>query len=154
MRRQARIRIYKKTNQYMATISRESIGNLHDKVLVKLTKEDYFPQFEKSLKGYAKQANVPGFRKGNVPAGMVRKMYGQSLFQDEVLRTAGKQLEDYLNTERVGIFGQPMILPGESALRLDMNDPQEVDFVFEIGLKPDFQVPALDGGHTLLKYKV
>jgi trigger factor len=81
-------------------------------------------------------------------------MYGQSLFQDEVLRTAGKQLEDYLNTERVGIFGQPMILPAESAPRLDMNDPQDVDFAFEIGLKPDFQVPALDGNHTLTQYKV
>src|SRR6187401_1146255 len=123
----------------MATVNRESIGNLHDKVIVKLSKEDYLPSFEKSLKGYAKQANVPGFRKGNVPAGMVRKMYGQSLFQDEVLRTAGKQLEDYLNKENVGIFGQPMIMPQESAIRLDMNNPQEVDFTFEIGLKPEFQ---------------
>jgi len=138
----------------MATISRQSIGNLHDKVSVKLAKEDYFPQFEKSLKGYAKQANVPGFRKGNVPAGMVKKMYGQSLFQDEVLRTAGRQLEEYLNTEKVGIFGQPMIMPGESAIRLDMNNPQEVDFTFEIGLKPDFQIPALDGAHSLTHYKV
>jgi trigger factor len=138
----------------MATISRESIGKLHDKVQVKLAKEDYFPQFEKSLKGYARQANVPGFRKGMVPAGMVRKMYGQNLFQDEVLRAAGKQLEDYLNNEKVGIFGQPMILPAESAPRLDMNNPQDVDFTFEIGLKPDFQVPALDGNHTLTHYKV
>ena len=138
----------------MANISRESIGNLHDKVLVKLTKEDYFPQFEKSLKGYAKQANVPGFRKGMVPAGMVKKMYGQSLFQDEVLRVAGKQLEDYINKDGIGIFGQPMILPGESALRIDMNNPQDVDFAFEIGLKPDFKVPALDDAHSLMHYKV
>jgi trigger factor len=142
------------SNNNMATISRDSIGNLHDKVFVKLAKEDYYPQFEKSLKGYAKQANVPGFRKGMVPAGMVKKMYGQSLFQDEVLRTAGKQLEDYLNAEKVGIFGQPMIMLKESAQRLDMNNPQELDFAFEIGLKPDFQIPALDGAHSLTHYKV
>src|SRR6187401_946538 len=98
----------------MATVNRQSIGNLHDKVVVKLSKEDYLPSFEKSLKGYAKQANVPGFRKGMVPAGMVRKMYGQSLFQDEILKSAGKHLEDFLVAEKVAIFGQPMILPSES----------------------------------------
>ncbi len=138
----------------MATITREPIGNLHDKVVIKLSKEDYYPHFEKSLKGYAKNANVPGFRKGMVPAGMVKKMYGPSVFQDEVLRQAGQQLEQYLTNEKVGIFGQPMILPGESAIRLDMNNPQDVDFAFEIGLKPEFNIPALDGGHTLTHYKV
>ncbi len=137
----------------MATVTREPIGNLHDKVVVKLTKEDYYPGFEKSLKGYAKNANVPGFRKGMVPAGMVKKMYGPNVFQDEVLRTAGQQLEGYLNKEAIGIFGQPMIMPTES-MRLDMNNPQDVDFAFEIGLKPDFTLPALEGGHTLTHYKV
>lgn len=138
----------------MANISRENIGNLHDKVTVKLSKEDYLPQFEKGLKGYAKQANVPGFRKGMVPAGMVKKMYGPTLFQEEVLRTAGKKLEDYLNQEGVGIFGQPMLLPAWSTKNLDMYNPQEVDFAFEIGLKPDFEIPALDGAHSLTTYKV
>lgn len=138
----------------MATITRQPIGELHDKVVIKLTKEDYYPSFEKSLKSYAKTANVPGFRKGNVPAGLVKKMYGQSVFQDEILRTAGQQLEGYLQQNSVGIFGQPMIMPQESALALDMNNPQDVDFAFEIGLKPDFQIPALDGSHTLTRYNV
>jgi trigger factor len=138
----------------MATISRENIGNLHEKVVVKLTKEDYLPGFEKSLKSYAKQANVPGFRKGMVPAGMVKKMYGQSLYQDAVLGAAGRQMEQYINTERIGIFGQPMILPNEQPIRLSMNEPEDVEFAFEIGVKPDFQVPALDGNHNLTKYKV
>ncbi|HYD21941.1 MAG TPA: trigger factor family protein, partial [Flavipsychrobacter sp.] len=69
----------------MATVTRENIGNLHDKLTVKLAKDDYWPSFEKTLKQYAKNANVPGFRKGMVPSGMVRKMYGQSIFTDEVL---------------------------------------------------------------------
>ncbi|MBZ0100430.1 MAG: trigger factor family protein, partial [Taibaiella sp.] len=50
----------------MATVTRETIGKLHDKVTVKLTKEDFVPSFEKSLKQYAKTINVPGFRKGMV----------------------------------------------------------------------------------------
>lgn len=138
----------------MATITRESIGSLHDKVSVTLSSADYLPNFEKSLKGFAKQANVPGFRKGNVPAGMVKKMYGQSVFQDEVLRSAGRQLEDYLTNEKIAIFGQPMLMHEESPRVLDMNNPQEMKFSFEIGLLPEFEVPALDGQHTLVHYKV
>jgi trigger factor len=138
----------------MATITRQPIGELHDKVIIRLSKEDYLPGFEKSLMNYAKNANVPGFRKGKVPAGMVRKMYGQSVFQDEVLRTAGSQMEQYLQEQNIGIFGQPLIMPRESALRLDMNNPEELDFAFEIGLKPEFAIPALDGSHTLTQYKV
>ena len=138
----------------MATVTRENIGNLHDKITVKLAKEDYMPSFDKALKQYAKQANVPGFRKGNVPAGMVRKMYGQGLFGDEVVRTASKQLEDYLNNEKIAIFAQPMILPNEKNVRLDMNAPEDVDFAFEIGVKPDISIPALNSGKVLTKYKV
>ena len=139
----------------MATVTRESIGHLHDKITVKLSKEDYLPSFEKGLKQYAKQAAVPGFRKGNVPAGMVKKMYGQNLFQDEVVRSASRQLEDYLNAEKVQIFGQPMILPNEAPLRLDMNAPEDVDFAFEIGMKPEVSIPALESGHRhLTRYKI
>src|SRR5690606_42023812 len=115
----------------MATVTRENIGTLHDKITVKLSKEDYWPSFEKSLKQYAKQANVPGFRKGMVPSGMVRKMYGQSIFGDEVLRTAGKQLEEYLQGEKLAIFAQPMVIPAKEPLNVDMNTPGDVDFDFE-----------------------
>jgi trigger factor len=138
----------------MATVTRENIGNLHDKIVVKLGKDDYMPTFEKSLKQYAKNANVPGFRKGNVPAGMVRKMYGQSIFGDEVLRAAGTKLEEYLKNESVAIFAQPMILPNEQPLKLDMNDPQEVDFSFEIGLKPEIEITPLKNKTALTRYKV
>jgi trigger factor len=138
----------------MATVTRENIGNLHDKITVKLSKEDYLPTFEKSLKQYAKQANVPGFRKGMVPAGMVRKMYGQNLFGDEVIKTASRELEQYLNTEKVAIFAQPMILPNEKPVQLDMNAPVDVDFAFEIGVKPAISIPALEGGQILTRYKV
>lgn len=138
----------------MATVTREPIGPLHDKITVKLSKEDYLPAFEKGLKQYAKQANVPGFRKGAVPAGMMKKMHGQSLFQDEVVRTASRQLEDYLTTEKVQIFAQPLILPQEAPLRMDMNAPDDVSFAFEVGLKPEVDIPALNGSRHLTRYKI
>ena len=137
----------------MATVTRENIGTLHDKITVKLTKEDYLPSFEKSLKQYAKQANVPGFRKGMVPAGMVKKMYGPSIFGEEVIRTAGRQLEDYLTNEKLAIFAQPMMLEGQQP-NLDMNNPGEVDLSFEVGVKPEFEVPAIKNKTSLTRYKV
>lgn len=138
----------------MATVTRNNIGTLHDKITVKLAKEDYMPSFEKSLKQYAKTANVPGFRKGMVPAGMVKKMYGPGIFNDEVFRSAGRKLEDYLRDEKVAIFAQPMLVPGETQVSLDMNAPSEVDFVFEVGLKPDFEITPLKEKATLVRYKV
>ena len=125
----------------MATITRENIGLLNDKLTVKLSKEDYYGNFEKNLKQYAKTANIPGFRKGMVPVGMVKKMYGQGVFQDEVLKTVEAEMNKYLNTEKLDIFAQPIPLENEGS-KLDMNNPGDVDFAFEVGLKPEFSVDA------------
>ncbi|GAA4464579.1 trigger factor [Nemorincola caseinilytica] len=136
----------------MATVTRESIGTLHDTITVKLEKGDYMPAFEKSLKQYAKTASIPGFRKGMVPAGMVRKMYGPSVFNDEVIRVASRQLEDYMKNEKIAIFAQPMLLPVNT--KLDMNAPTDVDFAFEVGLKPEFDVESVIKGANLDRYKI
>jgi trigger factor len=74
----------------MATVTRESIGLLNDKITVKVSKDDYLSSFEKSLKNYSKTANIPGFRKGMVPTGMIKKMHGQAVFTDEPDRLHGK----------------------------------------------------------------
>ena len=116
----------------MATVTRENMGQLHDKLIVKVNKEDYLPSFDKKLKEYSKTANIPGFRKGMVPAGMIRKMYGGSIFTDEILKSVEKELYNWLNTEKPEIFGQP--LPLANDLRnLDMNNPTDIEFGFEIG---------------------
>lgn len=138
----------------MATVTRESIGTLHDKITVKLEKDDYLPSFEQTLKKYAKSVNVPGFRKGMVPSGMVRKMYGPSIFSDEVLRAAGTKLEEYLKEQKVEIFAQPMIMKDGAPSKLDMNQPENVDFSFEVGLKPDFEIAPLKNKTKLTRYKV
>jgi len=123
----------------MATITRENIALLTDKVIVKLAKEDYLPAFEQSIKKYAKTANLPGFRKGMVPASLVKKMYGQSVFTDEVLRTVEKELNNYMVNEQLDIFAQPLPLESDSRA-VDLNNPNDYSFAFEIGLKPAFDV--------------
>ena len=121
----------------MATVTRENIGLLHDKLTVKVSKDDYLPTFDKKLKEYSKTANIPGFRKGMVPAGMIKKMYGPSIFSDEILKSVEKELYTWLNAEKPEIFGQP--LPLSTDLRdINMNAPADYEFGFEIGLKPDY----------------
>ena len=126
----------------MATITKENIGLLHEKLTVKLEKSDYLPAFEKSLKEYSKKANIPGFRKGMVPAGLIKKMYGSSLFTDEVLRSVDKELGNYLQNDKLEIFAQP--LPMETDIRqLDVHNPADYTFHFEVGMKPDFRLADL-----------
>jgi len=136
----------------MSTVVRENIGLLHDKLIVQVGKDDYLPAFEKKLKEFGKTANIPGFRKGMVPVGMVKKMYGPSIFNDEVLRSVEKKLYAYLSEERPEIFGQPLPLADEN-VALDHNQPIDYSFAFEIGLKPAFTLPDF-GKKTLSFHKV
>lgn len=137
----------------MATVTRENIGLLNEKIVVTVAKDDYLPSFEKAIKNYSKQANIPGFRKGMVPTGMVKKMYGSSVFADEVLKSVEKGLSDYMVNEKLEIFAQPLPLPENDASKLNMNTPAEYAFAFEVGLKPDFSIPDLATAH-LTRYKV
>ena len=126
----------------MATVTRENIGLLHDKLIVKLSKEDYLPSFEKKLKEYSKTANIPGFRKGMVPVGMVKKMYGSSIFTDEILKSVEKELYTWLNNEKPEVFGQP--LPLQNDMRsMDVNNPADFEFGFEMGLKPEYMLAEI-----------
>lgn len=136
----------------MATITKENIGLLHERLTVKLEKTDYLPSFEKALKDYSKKATIPGFRKGQVPAGLIKKMYGTSVFSDEVLRSVDRELIKYLETDKLDIFAQP--LPLEVDLhQLDMNNPADYIFHFEVGMKPEFDLADLSKAKTT-QYKV
>ncbi len=128
---------FKKCN--MASVQRENIGLLNDKLTVQLNKDDYYTGFEQNLKKYAKTANIPGFRKGMVPTGLVKKMYGQGVFSEEVLRKVESELNNYLNKEQLDIFAQPLPLDNDAA-NLDMNNPVDYNFAFEVGLKPAFDI--------------
>jgi len=136
----------------MATVTKENIGLLHEKLTVKLEKTDYLPSFEKALKEYSKKANIPGFRKGMVPSGLIKKMYGPSLFTDEVLKSVDRELIGYLETDKLDIFAQPLPLESDFT-QLDVNKPSDYTFNFEIGMKPDFQLSDLASA-KITKYVV
>lgn len=136
----------------MATVTQQEVAPLHKQISITINKEDYLPQFEKALKDYSKKANIPGFRKGMVPAGLIRKMYGNSLFVDEVLRTVDREVISYIQKENLDIFAQPIPLEMNLA-QLDVNKPAAYNFTFEVGMKPDFQLPELSK-ENVNRYKV
>jgi len=139
----------------MPTITRNNVATLTDKITVQLSKDDYYPSFEKALKTYSKQVKMQGFRPGQVPLGLIKKMYGASIFSDEILKTVEKEINGYLTQENPEIFAQP--LPTEenfATMRgLDMNEPKDLDFGFEIGLKPAFTITDLSKA-SIKRHKV
>ena len=136
----------------MSTVTRENIGLLNDKITVTVNSGDYMPAFDKQLKQFAKNANIPGFRKGMVPAGVVKKMHGPAIFADEVMRSVERKLVDYLQNEKLDIFAQPIPSEENSADQLNMNAPSDYSFYFEVGLKPEFSLDL--STETLNRYKV
>lgn len=136
----------------MSNVVRENTGLLTDTLTVKVSKDDYLNTYQKKLKEFSKTANIPGFRKGMVPVGMVQKMYGGSIFHDEVIKTAEKKLFQFLQEEQPDIFAQP--LPSEKQIPLlDHKNPSDYEFSFEIGLKPAFSLPDF-GAKKLTMHKV
>jgi len=117
-------------------ITRENIDALNAVVKVDIAKEDYSDKVEKILSDYRKTANIPGFRKGHVPMGMVKKQYGKAVLVDEVNKLLQDALNKYLTEEKIDVLGQP--LPKQQD-NIDW-DGDNFSFEFELGLAPEFSV--------------
>lgn len=117
-------------------ITRENVDALNAVVKVDIAKEDYSDKVEKILTDYRKTANIPGFRKGHVPMGMVKKQYGKAVLVDEVNKLLQDALNKYLTEEKLDVLGQPLPKPQD-----DINwDAEAFSFEFELGLAPEFNV--------------
>ncbi|NNE02092.1 MAG: trigger factor [Eudoraea sp.] len=130
-------------------ITKEQIDDLNAVVKVAITKEDYHDKVEKILKDYRKQANIPGFRKGQVPMGLIKKQYGKAVLVDEVNKLIQDNLNKYLTEEKLDVLGNP--LPKQQD-NFDW-DRDEFDFEFELGLAPDFEA-SLKTRKSITHYKI
>lgn len=117
-------------------ITRENIDELNAVVKVDIEKSDYSDKVEKILSDYRKTASVPGFRKGHVPMGMVKKQYGKAVLVDEVNKLLQDALNKYLTEEKLDVLGHPLPKPQDN---LDW-DAEQLSFEFELGLAPEFSV--------------
>ncbi len=117
-------------------ITKKDIDNLNAVLTVEIEKDDYSGKVEKVLNDYRKNANIPGFRKGHVPMGMVKKQYGKAVLVEEVNKLLQDALQKFLAEEKLDILGNP--LPKNEA---EINwDADEYSFEFELGLAPKFNV--------------
>ena len=112
---------------------------------------DYQEKVEKTLKDYRKKAQVPGFRPGMVPMGMIKKQYGTAVKVDEVNRLMGEKLYEYVRENKIQMLGEP--LPSDKQQPQDFEKDGEMTFVFDIAVAPEFTV-ALSGKDKVAYYAI
>ena len=130
-------------------INREQVDALNAIIKIAIEKNDYADKVEKVLNDYRKTASIPGFRKGHVHAGMIKRQYGKAVKFDEINRVLQDSLYKYINDEKLNILGNP--LPKE---KQDINlDADDFTFEFEIGLAPTIEV-NLKPKKAIVRYEI
>ena len=129
-------------------ITKKDIDNLNAVLTVAIEKDDYSSKVEKVLNDYRKNANIPGFRKGNVPMGMVKKQYGRAVLVEEVNKLLQEALQKYLTEEKLDILGNPLPM-NEADVDWSSDD---YSFEFELGLAPKFDVDLKN--KEITQYKI
>ena len=120
-------------------ISKKDIDQNNAVITISVTKQDYAEKVEKSLRDYRKKANMPGFRPGNVPIGLIKKMYGKAVVAEEINNLVSQGLADFIEENNLPILGQP--LPNEEdPAEFDFETQESFDFHFDVGLAPEFEV--------------
>ena len=117
-------------------INRKNIDKLNAVITVNIQASDYQDQVTKVLSNYKKNANIPGFRKGHIPMGVVKKQFGKGVLVEEVNKLLQEKLNNYLKEEKIDILGNP--LPKNEA-DIDWT-AEDFSFEFDLGLAPEFTV--------------
>jgi len=115
----------------------ESADKINGKMTITIEQADYQEAVEKKLKDYRKKAQVPGFRPGMVPMGLIKKQYGTAVKADEVNRILGEKLYEYVRENKIQMLGDP--LPAEGQNPLDLQGDGPFEFVFDIAVAPEFK---------------
>lgn len=120
-------------------ITQEKKDDLSAVLKIELDKADYMPAYEKALKNYRKNLNLPGFRQGHVPMGIVNKRFGKSLLADEINNVINTTLSEYIQEQKLDILGNPM--PSEKTEDVgDWDNPDKFQFYYDLALAPEFDI--------------
>lgn len=109
---------------------------------VVVDEKDYGEAVEKMLHDYKRKANIPGFRPGMVPMGIIKKMYGKGAVAEQSYRTASNAAFDYLQKEKIDYVGD--VIPAEEQGAFDFDNATEFEFIFEIGEAPKYDIALTD----------
>jgi trigger factor len=120
-------------------IVRKDIDSSNATITISIEKADYSEKVEKTLRDYRKKANIPGFRPGMVPLGLLKKMYGKSILAEEINKILSDELYKYIQDNKINMLGEP--LPNETDQKdIDFSTQEDFEFVFDLGLAPEFEV--------------
>lgn len=131
-------------------ISRTDLDALNATININVERSDFQEKVTEVLTSYRKTANIPGFRKGHVPMGMIKKQYEQAVTADEVNKILREQLDTFIKEEKLNLLGNP--LPKAPEQELDWS-ADSIDFEFELGLAPNFDV-KLDILKKVIRYEI
>ena len=131
-------------------ISRTDTNPLNSLITIKIERNDFEEKVSKILNDYRKKANIPGFRKGHVPIGMIKKQYETAVTAEEVNKLLQENLEKYLNEEKINILGNPLPVAIEDDIDWKSS---ELSFAFELGLAPKFDL-NLSEKNKIIQYHI
>ena len=133
-------------------ITLQNVSDVKGMLTVKLVKADYEPKVEKALKTFRQKANIPGFRPGMVPMGLIKKQYGSAVKAEEINKMLQEAVYGYLKENKVDMLGEP--LPNEDQQKqLDFDTMEELEFLYDIALAPKFDA-TLTSEDTLPYYTI
>ena len=115
-------------------ITKEQKDNLNAIIRIHLTPEDYKPRVDSVIRKYQKTANIPGFRPGMVPAGMIKKMYGKSVLVEELNTLLSETLGKYIFDNKIDVIGNP--LPAKNEMEQVFEEGKDFEFLYEVGIAP------------------
>lgn len=133
-------------------VSLKNTDAVNGVITVGIVKADYAEKVDKGLRNFRQKANVPGFRKGMVPMGMVRKMYGKSVLMEEINKLVSENLFGYIRENKLNVLGEP--LPSLTDQKeIDFDTQEDFEFAFDIALAPEVNV-QLGKEDTLPYYQI
>lgn len=132
-------------------ISFENPDKINGRLTMTVEESDYKEDVEKTLKDYRKKANMPGFRPGQVPMGMVKRQYGPAVKMDVINKFVGKKVYDYIKENKIQMLGEPLASEEHDAVDLEKDAPYT--FVFDIAVAPEFKI-ELNGKNKIDYYKI
>ncbi len=120
-------------------IERKDIDGVSATITMQIEKNDYQEKVEKTLRSYRQKANIPGFRPGNTPMSLVKKMYGKAILAEEIDKLISSKLFGYIQENNIRILGEP--LPNQTEQKeIDFDNQDNFEFVFDLGIAPEFDV--------------
>ena len=132
-------------------VSFENPDKINGLLTLVVEEDDYKNEVEKTLKDYRKKANVPGFRPGQAPMGMIKRQFGPSVKMEAINKIVGQEIYKYVQENKIQMLGEP--LPSEKQEPADLEKGTTFTFMFDIAVAPEFKV-TLNGRDKVDYYNI